>query len=103
MSNQEKIEKAIVEIENYFSSAFVPTFHVKLSQAETILDCKKFIESHLCAIRAYPIPTLYPYLRRRYTLKKMIVNGIEPNVEVTTHIVETVNINNSTNTQLALF
>lgn len=42
----------MTELEVYFNSIKLPSSPVKLTQAETITDVKKFVESHLSMIKA---------------------------------------------------
>ena len=42
----------MTELEAYFNSIELPSTPVKLTQAETITDVKKFVQSHLSMIKA---------------------------------------------------
>jgi hypothetical protein len=63
----------ITEIEAFFTSTTLPKIPIKLNEATTILDCKRFIENHLGIVKANEGKTRFkPYLQRLQTLKNVL-------------------------------
>lgn len=42
----------IRELEAFFTSTNLPTIPIKLDEATTILDCKRFVDNHLGNVKA---------------------------------------------------
>lgn len=63
----------IAEIEAFFTSTPLPTIPIKLNEATTILDLKRFIENHLGIVKANEGKIRFkPYLDRLQTLKNVL-------------------------------
>lgn len=56
----------------FFKYAQLPTEPVKLSQGETIVDCKKFVEKHLSYVAHYGVEKSAPYWERLQKLKQKL-------------------------------
>ncbi len=66
----ENWEHDIAELENYFTGLTQQSQPIKLNYCSTIVDCSKFIESHIATIKANNgKPTFLPYLHRLQELK----------------------------------
>jgi hypothetical protein len=76
MIYKRKIEdwsEQIAEIEAFFTSTTLPKIPIKLNDATTILDLKRFIENHLGIVKANEGKIRFkPYLDRLQTLKKIL-------------------------------
>uniref|UniRef100_A0A6M3LV05 DUF6965 domain-containing protein n=1 Tax=viral metagenome TaxID=1070528 RepID=A0A6M3LV05_9ZZZZ len=70
----ENWEQEIIDLKNFFfNSIELPTEPIKLSQAETIIDIRKFINSHLSIVKAQNGNRVYlPYLNRLKKLKECL-------------------------------
>ena len=65
----------LAEIEAFFSSTPLPKIPIKLNDATTILDCKRFADNHLGIVKANEGKIRFkPYLDRLQTLKNKL-NG----------------------------
>ena len=63
----------ITEIEAFFSTVPLPTIPIKLNEATTILDLKRFVENHLGIVKANDGKIRFkPYLDRLQTLKNVL-------------------------------
>jgi hypothetical protein len=72
---------SIVELEHFFNNNPLPSGEVKLSPCETIIDVRKFIDSHMSVIKSKKgIKTYKPYYDRLIKLKN-IINEISGSTE----------------------
>jgi hypothetical protein len=63
----------IFELENYFSSAVLPSYSLRLNSFSTITDCSLFVESHLSTLHQYNGKrTFMPYLSRLNDLRSIL-------------------------------
>ncbi len=63
----------ITEIEAFFTSTPLPKIPIKLNEATTILDCKRFVDNHLGIVKANEGKIRFkPYLERLQTLKNVL-------------------------------
>lgn len=63
----------ITEIEAFFTSTTLLNIPIKLNEATTILDLKRFVENHLGIVKANEGKIRFkPYLDRLQTLKKIL-------------------------------
>lgn len=63
----------ITELENYFVSIEKPNYPIRLNNSGLIIDCSKFINSHLATIKANPNNVRFlPYLNRLNELKQVL-------------------------------
>ena len=63
----------ISQLETYFANIELPAEPVKLNQCSTITNIHKFIEGHLCTVKANNgNPYFLPYLERLQTLKHLL-------------------------------
>jgi len=70
---KEDWSEEIAEVEAFFSTVPLPKIPIKLNEATTILDCKRFIENHLGNVKANEGKIRFkPYLNRLQTLKKIL-------------------------------
>jgi hypothetical protein len=61
------------ELEAFFNSIDLPTEPINLNEAETITDCKKFVDSHLKYLKGQKGNRLYlPYYDRLIKLYKIL-------------------------------
>ena len=61
------------ELEAFFDSIDLPDDLIKLNQAETIIDCKKFVKSHLECLKGQKGNKAYlPYYNRLIQLYKIL-------------------------------
>jgi len=61
------------ELQTFFNSIELPTEPIKLNKAETIIDCKKFVDSHLKYLKGQKGNRLYlPYYDRLLKLYKIL-------------------------------
>lgn len=66
----------ITELENYFVSIEKPNYPIRLNNSGLIIDCSKFINSHLATIKANPNNVRFlPYLNRLNELKQVLSNN----------------------------
>jgi hypothetical protein len=66
----------IKDLEDFFSKTKLPKDQLKLNNFSTILDCSKFIESHLCIVKANNGKnTFVPYLDRLIELKNHLLQN----------------------------
>lgn len=67
----------IAELEACFASVELPSQNVKLNQCSTIIDCSKFIDTHLAIVKGYNgNETFLPYLKRLLELKEALSRDI---------------------------
>jgi len=65
--------KDIAELENYFVNIELPTKPVQLIEGIKIINCTRFIESHLATLKAYSgNRNFLPYLERLQRLKQLV-------------------------------
>ena len=63
------------DLETFFNSIEMPTEQIKLNKAETIIDCKKFVDSHLKILKGQKGNKVYlPYYDRLLKLYKILKN-----------------------------
>lgn len=68
-----KWNQEIIELEEFFKTATLPSGPFKLNQFETICDIKKFIETNISAIKAQTGNKTYlPYLERLQDLQEFL-------------------------------
>jgi hypothetical protein len=61
------------EIEAFFNSIELPTEPINLNVTETIIDCKKFVKSHLEYLKGQKGNKVYlPYYNRLIQLYKIL-------------------------------
>ena len=61
------------ELEAFFDSVDLPDEPIKLNEAETIIDCKKFVKSHLEYLKGQKGNKVYlPYYNRLIQLYKIL-------------------------------
>ena len=61
------------ELEAFFNSIDLPDEPIKLNEAETITDCKKFVKSHLECLKGQKGNKVYlPYYNRLIQLYKIL-------------------------------
>jgi hypothetical protein len=71
----ESWEQEISELEKFFATVTLPASPIKLNPHSTIIDCFKFVQSHLATVRANNgKPTFKPYLNRLKELKSVLNN-----------------------------
>ena len=70
---KEDWSEQIVEVEAFFSTVPLPKIPIKLNEATTILDCRRFVENHLGNVKANEGKIRFkPYLNRLQTLKNVL-------------------------------
>ena len=70
---KEDWSEEIAEVEAFFTSTTLLNIPIKLNEATTILDLKRFIENHLGIVKANEGKIRFkPYLNRLQTLKNIL-------------------------------
>ncbi len=69
----ESWEQDIIELEKYFAGITLPTQPVKLNKCGTIINCSRFIESHLATVKAnIGNQTYLPFINRLQRIKQIL-------------------------------
>jgi hypothetical protein len=66
--------RTLAELETFFKDYPLPTEPIRISQAETIVDARKFVAASLATARAnFGVPTFAPYVSRLIEFKKLLI------------------------------
>lgn len=61
------------ELEEFFATAILPTTPVRISACETVIDAKKFVQSHISILKNNPGKAVFlPYYMRLLAFKNAI-------------------------------
>ena len=72
-ASSESLSQEIFELENYFSSAVLPSNSFRLNSFSTITDCSLFVESHFSTLHQYNGKgTFMPFLSRLNDLRSIL-------------------------------